>query len=162
VNVSSSPSVIRINGNPISYSSNLKISEQDIKDAIKEAANAGMKILVNPKGKKAAEVSLYSVSGIMLAQIMVTNMRPSMWSELSPIFKVFQEIAMVTGALSVITGLIIMVFNKRLGWTIINTAACVVLGCFLVPSAVMLIAIVGSMLDRAISHAFEAFQQQGF
>jgi hypothetical protein len=160
--VSVAPSIIRINGNPIYYSPEIKKIEHSIEEALKVGSEEGMKLLVTRKGK-AAIVSLWSFSGVMLAQteIHAASMKPSMWKEISPVFGVFQEIAMVTGSLAVITGLIIMVFKKSLGWTVITTATCVVLGCFLAPSAVMLVAIVGKLLNGALSNAFEAFQQSG-
>jgi hypothetical protein len=153
--VKTSPSIIRINGKQINYAS-------QIEEALNEGSAEGMKVLATPLNtkNKIAIISLWGASGTLLAQFKVeAAAQPSMWKEIFPVFGVFQEIAMITGALATITGLIIMVFKKKLGFTIISTAGLVVLGCFLVPSAVMLVAIIGKMLNSALINAFEHFQE---
>lgn len=165
--MNTSPSIVRINGKQLCYTSNLKVPDMsEIKEALIEASKEGMKVLVTPltKSKKTFVVSLWSVSGVMLSQMKIyaapaKSSSPSMWKEILPVFGVFQEIAMIVGALSIITGLIVMVFKKKLGWTIISTAGLVILGCFLVPSAVMLVAIIGKLLNGALENAFDAFTQ---
>lgn len=158
--MSISPSVIRINGKQICYTSNHEICDLNISQSLNEAANEGIRVLVKPikKNKNTINLSIWSATGIMLYQA-VAKVQPSMWKEIIPVFNVFQEIAMVTGALAIITGLIIMIFKRKVGWTIINTAGLVVLGCFLVPSAVMLVAIIGKLLNSALTNAFDAFYQ---
>lgn len=168
MNANLAPSIIRINGKQLTYSSDVKIPQiSEIKEALAEGAKEGMKILVNPltKSKNMFVISIWNAAGVMLSQMTVSaqtvgaSSSPSMWKEIEPVFGVFQEISMIVGALAIIAGLIIMVFKKKLGWTIISTAGLVVLGCFLVPSAVMLVAIIGKLLNGALTHAFEAFSQ---
>lgn len=78
----------------------------------------------------------------------------NLWLEMKPIFGLFQELGMVLGALAIIGGLIVMIFKKRAATKIIGTAAIAVGGVFLVPSAIMLIAIIGSMMNDALTTVF--------
>jgi hypothetical protein len=79
-----------------------------------------------------------------------------LWSHTTGLFGVFQEMAMVLGALAIFGGLITMIFKKRAGQKIILTAAIAIGGCFLVPSAIMLVAIIGNMLNDTLSQAFSS------
>lgn len=158
--MNSCPSIIRINKNQISYTSNLSVFEKSLHEALAEASKEKMKVMIAPLTKKKGliNISLYGITGIQLIS-QIIQVKPSMWKEIMPVFSVFQEIAMVVGALAIITGLIVMVFKRKIGWTIISTAGLVVLGCYLVPSAVMLVAIIGKLLNGALSNAFETFNQ---
>lgn len=158
--MNSCPSIIRINKNQISYTSSLCVFEKSLHEALAEASKEKIKVMITPLTKKKGliNISLYSITGIQLISQMI-QVKPSMWKEIMPVFSVFQEIAMVVGALAIITGLIVMVFKRKIGWTIISTAGLVVLGCYLVPSAVMLVAIIGKLLNGALSNAFETFNQ---
>lgn len=106
-------------------------------------------------------VWLWSVSASLTAQsasAATTNGSVGLWHEMASLFAVFQEMAMVLGAIAIFGGLITMIFKKRIGHKVIMTAAIAVGGCFLVPSAIMLVAIVGSMLNDALSGVFANIQ----
>jgi len=150
--VSTLPSIVRINGKQIKYTSNPENFTVQNMDAVK--------VLVKPLNKttRLFSIGLYTLSGTLLSVTRAHAASPSVWKEISPLFGVFQDISMVVGGLAVMIGLIVMIFKKKIGWAVINTAIVVVLGCFLVPSAVMLIAIIGGSLNTALEHAFEAFK----
>lgn len=98
---------------------------------------------------------LWTVAGTMMIQSPAFAAGTGdLWTGMKPVFALFQEIGMVLGAFAIIGGLIIMIFKKKLATRIIGTAAIAVAGVFLVPSAIMLLAIVGSMLNDALSTVF--------
>jgi len=111
------------------------------------------------KKLKKLSVWLWSISGTMLAQTPtfaaeVATHTSNLWLEMKPIFSLFQEIGMVLGAFAIIGALIVMIFKKRTATKIIGTAAIAVGGVFLVPSAIMLIAIIGNMMNDALTAVF--------
>lgn len=108
------------------------------------------------KKLKKLAIWLWSVSGAMLAQTpaFAAGGTKNLWSEMTPIFGLFQEIGMVLGAFAIIGGLIVMIFKKRAATKIIGTAAIAVGGVFLVPSAILLIAIIGNMMNEALTTVF--------
>lgn len=111
---------------------------------------------------------LWSVSGSMMSFNPVLAVAPgsvnhtgNLWIQMKPIFSLFQEIGMVLGAFAIIGGLIIMIFKKRAATKLITTAAIAVAGVFLVPSAIMLLAIIGSMLNDALTAVFNGLDIGG-
>lgn len=108
------------------------------------------------KKLKKLAVWLWGISGTLMSQspALAAGKTNNLWVEMKPIFGLFQEIGMVIGAFAIIGGLIIMIFKKRLATQIIGTAAIVVGGVFLVPSAIMLIAIIGGMMNDALTAVF--------
>lgn len=116
------------------------------------------------KKLKRLSVWLWSISGTMLAQtpaFAATGGASNLWISMKPIFSLFQEIGMVIGAFAIIGGLIVMIFRKRLATKIIGVAALAVGGVFLVPSAIMLIAIIGSMMNDALTSVFSTLDIGG-
>jgi hypothetical protein len=100
-------------------------------------------------------VWLWGVSGTML----VNNHAfaagsQSMWIKMQPLWATFQQIAMVVGGIALFVGILTFVFKRSLGKSIITTAIVVVAGCFLVPSAIMLIGIVGQMMNDVLVDVF--------
>jgi hypothetical protein len=100
-------------------------------------------------------VWLWGVSGTML----VNNHAfaagsSSMWIKMQPLWATFQQIAMVVGGIALFVGILTFVFKRSLGKSIITTAIVVVAGCFLVPSAIMLIGIVGQMMNDVLVDVF--------
>jgi hypothetical protein len=141
--------IVRINGVSINeFTGNKKLN-----DVVEK-----VRLSWKPKNKKLRQLAtfLWVTSASMFAKS--TQAAPSIWSEMQPVFGVFQDIAMILGALAILTGLIIMVFKKNVGVQVITTAGMVVLGCFLVPAAVMLVAIVGGLLNGALTNVFNNFQ----
>ncbi|QJT70469.1 hypothetical protein [Microcystis phage MaeS] len=114
---------------------------------------------------KKLNIWLWSVAGTMMAQspafAATGGGSGNLWIEMKPIFGLFQEIGMVLGAFAIIGGLIVMIFKKRVATKIIGTAAIAVGGVFLVPSAIMLLAIVGSMLNDALTAVFSGLDIGG-
>lgn len=106
------------------------------------------------KKLKKLSVFLWSISGTMLSQTSTFAASNNLWVEMKPIFGLFQELSMVLGALAIIGGLIVMIFKKRVATKIIGTAAIAVGGVFLVPSVIMLIAIIGNMMNDALTSVF--------
>lgn len=98
---------------------------------------------------------LWGISGTML----VNNHAfaaggTSMWIKMQPLWATFQQIAMVIGGIALFVGILTFVFKRSLGKTIITTALIVVAGCFLVPSAIMLMGIVGQMMNDVLVDVF--------
>jgi hypothetical protein len=114
------------------------------------------------KSLKKMSVWLWSVAGTMMAQTPAFAADSgNLWIEMKPIFGLFQEIGMVLGAFAIIGGLIIMIFKKKVAVRIIGVAAIAVGGVFLVPSAIMLIAIIGSMMNDALTAVFSGLDIGG-
>lgn len=142
--------IIRINGVELEQypSINSKSVDEIVKKSYKKK---------DIKKLQKLSVWLWTVSGTMLAQgqaFAATTGTNNLWMEMKPIFGLFQEIGMVLGAFAIIGGLIVMIFKKRTATKIIGTAAIAVGGVFLVPSAIMLIAIIGSMMNDALTSVF--------
>lgn len=77
------------------------------------------------------------------------------YTEMEPLSATFQDIALGLGILSALAGFILLGFKKRWGEVTLKTTALVVGGVFLVPSILMLIGIVGTLLNDALTTAFE-------
>lgn len=83
----------------------------------------------------------------------------SFYDTMEPLTHVFQDIALGLGILSALAGFILLGVKRRWGETTIKTTAIVVAGVFLVPSILMLVGIVGTMLNDALTEAFETIRQ---
>ncbi|GIN22641.1 hypothetical protein [Siminovitchia fordii] len=115
-----------------------------------------------PKSRKEAtklrklSIWMWSLSGTFLVKSNVLAAgSESMWAQMQPLWSVFQDIALVLGCISLFTGLIIYYFKRGLGKSVIMSSILVVGGCFLVPSALMLIAIIGSMMNDVLMNVFQ-------
>lgn len=104
---------------------------------------------------KKLSIFLWSVSGSLLLQSKSYAESGSLWTEMQPIWHVFQEIAMIVGAIALFVGLISFIFKRQLGKKMIVTTVVVVGGCYLVPAALMLLAIIGSMINDTLMNVFE-------
>lgn len=105
---------------------------------------------------------LWGISGTMLVNnhAFAASNGQSMWTQFQPLWNTFQEIAMVIGGLALFVGIITFVFKRSLGKSIMMTAAVVVGGCFLVPSAIMIIGIIGQMMNHVLVGVFEQMNLQ--
>jgi hypothetical protein len=104
---------------------------------------------------------LWGVSGVMLANShALAASNQSMWIQMQPLWATFQQIAMVVGGISLFVGILVFVFKRSLGKSIITTAIVVVGGCFLVPSVIMLIGIVGKMMNDVLVNVFSNMDLQ--
>jgi energy-converting hydrogenase Eha subunit C len=141
--------IVRINGSVINE---LPTVEEVIKSFEVDKMNKR-----DMKRLKKLSVWLWSISGVMLANTKALAAPPesaSLWEGMQQVFGVFQEIGMVLGAFAILGGLIVMIFKRRAAQKIILTAAIAVGGVFLVPAAIMLIAIIGSMMNDVLSNVF--------
>lgn len=118
------------------------------------------------KKLKKLNIWLWSMAGTMMAHSPAFaagtgSSTGNLWIEMKPIFGLFQEIGMVMGAFAIIGGLIVMIFKRKMATKIIGTAAIAVAGVFLVPSAIMLVAIIGSMMNDALTAVFSGLDIGG-
>ena len=86
-------------------------------------------------------VGLSLVPRMALAASPTSTLQGDLWMNLLPVFGLFKELAMVLGGFSLMSGVILLIFKRRLAVRIISTSAIVIGGVFLVPAAVMLAAI---------------------
>ncbi|AXY83051.1 hypothetical protein vBBak6_091 [Bacillus phage v_B-Bak6] len=115
---------------------------------------------------KKIATTLWTASGVFFAKhaaFAAANgaQKINLWEQLFPVFDIFQQLGMVFGAFALIAGLSVMFVKKRVGMGIIMTSAVVIAGVFLVPSAVMLIAIIGSMLNDTLVDVFNGLNVKG-
>lgn len=98
-------------------------------------------------------ITLWTTSGILSAYS--TAHAESFYETMKPLEYTFQDIALGLGILSALAGFILLGIKKKWGATTLKTTALVVGGVFLVPSILMLIGIVGTLLNEALTTAFE-------
>ncbi|MGJ9460145.1 hypothetical protein [Oceanobacillus sp. CF4.6] len=101
---------------------------------------------------KAFALTLWTTSGLLFTQKAHAE---SFYESMQPLTHVFQDIALGLGILFALSGFILLGFKKRAGTATLKTTALVVGGVFLVPSILMLVAIVGTMLNEALVEAFQ-------
>lgn len=115
-----------------------------------------------PKSRKEANklrklsIFLWSVSGSFLikSQALAAN-SSSMWMQMQPLWLVFQDLALVLGGIAIFCGMLTFLFKRSLGKQVLLASTLVVGGCFLVPSALMLIAIIGTLINDVFMGVFE-------
>jgi hypothetical protein len=115
----------------------------------------------NKKLKKMA-ITLWTLSASFMVKSKALAADPSsssLWVQMKPLMYFFQDMAMVFGVLAIIAGLILLVVKKRWGITTLKVTAFVVLGIFLVPSAVLLLAILGMFLDDSLSAVLNGIRE---
>jgi sensor histidine kinase YesM len=98
-------------------------------------------------------IALWTSSGLFLTKTAVHA--ETFYESMQPLTYVFQDIALGLGILFALSGLILLGFKKRWGTITLKTTAFVVGGVFLVPSALMLFGIIGTLLNEALTEAFE-------
>lgn len=101
-------------------------------------------------------IALWTASGMTLTQ---TAHAESFYESMRPLTHVFQDIALGLGILFALAGFILLGFKRRMGTATLKTTAMVVGGIFLVPSILMLVAIVGTMLNEALIEAFQGVRE---
>ncbi|MED3792354.1 hypothetical protein P4571_07855 [Niallia alba] len=115
-----------------------------------------------PKNKKEAKnmkklaTWLWGISGVMFTQskALAAGNSTTIWQSIQPMWSVFQDIALTLGSIGVFCGLIVFLFKRNVGKQVVITSVLVAGGCFLVPAAMMLVAIIGHMLNDVLSDAF--------
>jgi hypothetical protein len=137
---------VRINGVPLEMY-RFEVSEATSKELISQKA------VIHPGLKKMA-ITLWTISGTFFAKSSVLA-AGSFYQEMQPLYYVFQDIALGLGGLALIAGLIMLVFKKRWGIATIKVMGLVIGGVFLIPSAIMLLAILGISLNDALYNALE-------
>jgi hypothetical protein len=116
---------------------------------------------VNSKLKKMA-ITFWTLSAsfMMKSSALAADVSSSsLWVQMKPLMYFFQDMAMVFGVLAIIAGLILLVVKKRWGVTTLKVSAFVVLGVFLVPSAVLLLAILGMFLDDSLTSVLNGIRE---
>src|SRR5690625_1970020 len=99
---------------------------------------------------KVFALTLWTSSGILVTQTVHAD---TFYENMQPLTYTFQDIALGLGILFALAGFILLGFRRRWGEATLKTTALVVGGVFLVPSMLMLIAIVGTMLNDALTDA---------
>jgi hypothetical protein len=116
---------------------------------------------VNSKLKRMA-ITLWTLSASLMVKsnaLAADVSSSSLWVQMKPLMYFFQDMAMVFGVLAIIAGLILLVVKKRWGVTTLKVSAFVVLGVFLVPSAVLLLAILGMFLDDSLTSVLNGIRE---
>lgn len=122
--------------------------DTDIKDQLNEV----FIVKKSDKLKKVA-ISIWATSGVFLARSIVHA--GSFYESMQPLTYTFQDIALGLGILFGLSGFILLGIKKRWGVSTLKTTAFVVGGVFLVPSILLLVGIVGTLLNEAFVTAFE-------
>lgn len=130
--------IVKINGVPLSA------PPQEAKVVIRP----------NPKLRRLA-ISLWSLAGSLLTTPafadsggMESVLR--MWGSFNPMFGTIQGLSLVIGTLGLLAGIVIVIFQRRVGRMTLMTAGGIILGTALVPSMVLLLYFLGAMLNDAI------------
>lgn len=98
-------------------------------------------------------IALWTSSGLLFTKTVAHA--ESFYESMKPLTLTFQDIALGLGILSALSGFILLGVKKRWGEATLKTTAFVVGGVFLVPSMLMLIGIIGTTLNDALTEAFE-------
>lgn len=101
---------------------------------------------------KSFALTLWTIPGLLFTQKAHAK---SFYESMQPLTHVFQDIALGLGILFAVSGFILLGFRRRWGEATLRTTALVVGGVFLVPSLLMLVGIIGTMLNEALVEAFE-------
>lgn len=145
--------IIKINGTPIHESYPL-FEKQQCKINLEKCLPKSKKEM---KRMKKLAMFLWSVSGSMLLKSQALAAEPhstSMWEQMQPLWSVFQDMSMVLGGIFLFTGLLIFLFKRSIGKRVIMTAVVVIGGCYLIPSIIMIVAIIGSMMNGVLTNVF--------
>lgn len=112
------------------------------------------------KNLRKMATTLWTLSGTMMMKSQALAASGNMtgtnfWVEMKPLIYFFQDISMVLGVLAIIAGIILLVVKKRWGVATLKITSFAVIGVFLVPSAVLLLAILGMFLDDSLTTVLE-------
>jgi hypothetical protein len=113
---------------------------------------------INPKLKKIA-ITLWTVSGSLFTKSVAAASNGSFYERMQPLYHVLQEFALGLGGLALLTGIIMLAFKKRWGKSTLKVTSFVIGGVFLIPSAMLLLAIIGIMLNDAMYEAFKGIRE---
>lgn len=108
----------------------------------------------NPKLQRLA-ITLWTFAGSLLTSPALANSGSmesvlTLWGSFSPMFGTIQGLALVIGTLGLLAGIVIVIFQRRVGRMTLMTAGGIILGTALVPSMVLLLYFLGAMLNDAI------------
>jgi len=104
---------------------------------------------------------LWGISGVMLANSHTfAATSQSMWVQMQPLWSVFQDLAMTVGGIAIFVGILTFYFKRSLGKQVILSSAIAIAGCFLVPSMIMLIAIIGQTMNHVLVDVFSNMNLQ--
>ncbi|TRY23695.1 hypothetical protein FOI68_20765 [Brevibacillus sp. LEMMJ03] len=111
-------------------------------------------VLPNPKLRQLA-TTLWTVAGAMLTTPALADTGSmasvlKLWGSFSPMFGTIQGLALVIGTLGLLVGIVIVIFQRRVGRMTLMTAGGIILGTALVPSMVLLLYFLGAMLNDAV------------
>ncbi|PAD70701.1 hypothetical protein CHH83_02535 [Bacillus sp. 7586-K] len=138
--------IIRINGTELE-SFTPSLSSINLKEYLPKSKKEAKKI-------KKLSIWLWSLSGTMFLNNQAYA-ASDIWIKMQPLWSVFQDIAMVIGGIAIFSGLLIFYFKRNLGKSVIVSSALVIGGCFLVPSLIMLIAIIGNLMNDVLMDVFQ-------
>jgi len=116
--------------------------------------NQQVAIRRNPKLQRLA-ITLWTFAGSLLTAPALANSGSmesvlTLWGSFSPMFGTIQGLALVIGTLGLLAGIVIVIFQRRVGRMTLMTAGGIILGTALVPSMVLLLYFLGAMLNDAI------------
>jgi len=137
--------IIRMNGVQLAATVNYPVSVEGPLNGEVLVARWGNKKLMK------LAVLLWTVSGTMLTR----GTEAGFYEQMKPLMGVFQEMALGFGSLAIIAGLILLVVKKKWGKLTLQMTAIIILGIFLAPSILMLIAIIGTYLNDGLYKAFQ-------
>lgn len=101
-------------------------------------------------------ITLWTSTSLMFTKSAVHA--KTFYESMQPLTYVFQDIALGLGILFALSGFILLGVKKRWGAVTLKTTGLIVGGVFLVPSALMLFGIVGTLLNEALTEAFESIR----
>lgn len=141
--------ILKINGQIVNPYPPVSLEFVEIKPLIPKSRKEARKM------KKLA-TTLWGISGSILinSPTFAAENSASIWNQFQPLWSVFQEMSMIIGGIAIFVGLLVFLFKRNVGKNVITTAVIVVAGCYLVPSAIMLVAIIGSMMNDVLSGVF--------
>ncbi|ELK39012.1 hypothetical protein RI662_10855 [Brevibacillus agri] len=130
--------IVKINGVP------LQRQPQELKVVVRP----------NPKLRRLA-ITLWSVAGSLATSRVFADSGSmsavlKLWGSFDPMFGTIQGLALVIGTLGLLAGIVIVIFQRRIGRMTLMTAGGMILGTALVPSLVLLLYFLGAMLNDAV------------
>lgn len=115
-----------------------------------------LKVVVRPNPKlRRLAITLWSVAGSLATSPVFADSGSmsavlKLWGSFDPMFGTIQGLALVIGTLGLLAGIVIVIFQRRIGRMTLMTAGGMILGTALVPSLVLLLYFLGAMLNDAV------------
>jgi hypothetical protein len=110
---------------------------------------------INPKTKLIA-TALWTMSASFVTDSASAS---SFYERMQPLNIVFQDLALGLGSLALLTGFILLVVKKKWGVMTLKMTGIIVVGVFLAPSALMLLAIIGTEMGDALWDALNDIRE---